>query len=276
MAAQPGILVTGAGGQVGTALRGRLRGARFLSHAELDVTDGEAVRVAVDRVGCVVHLAAMTHVDQCQREPGLARAVNGMGTVHVCRAAAKAGARVIYLSTDYVFSGDRGGEWLEDDPTGPLNVYGETKLLGECEVLAVAHGLVVRTSWVYGAGRNFLRTILAAAREGRVMRVVDDQVGRPTSAETVAEAVAWLVERPVRGVLHVADGGEAVSWAGLAAFALAEAGLEADLERITTAEFGALAPRPANSTLAIGKAKALGVPLGEWRQRVRDYVRAAA
>jgi dTDP-4-dehydrorhamnose 3,5-epimerase len=276
MADQPGIVVTGAGGQVGLALRERLPGARFLTHTELDVCDAGAVHEALSGARCVVHLAAMTHVDRCEQEPETAWAVNGQGTMHVCQAAGAQGARVIYLSTDYVFAGDRAGEWHEADDTHPVNVYGASKLGGERSVLALHHGLVVRTSWVYGEGRNFLRTILQAAREGRQLRVVDDQVGRPTSARTLAEAIVWLIERPVEGALHVTDDGEPVSWAGLAEFALEQAGIEAEVEGITTAEFGAPAPRPANSTLALGHAKQLGVPLGDWRKRVREYVRAAA
>jgi dTDP-4-dehydrorhamnose 3,5-epimerase len=276
MADQPGIVVTGAGGQVGLALRERLPGARFLTHADLDVCDAGAVHEALSGARCVVHLAAMTHVDRCEQEPETAWAVNGQGTMHVCQAAGAQGARVIYLSTDYVFAGDRAGEWHEADDTHPVNVYGASKLGGERSVLALHHGLVVRTSWVYGEGRNFLRAIVQAAREGRQLRVVDDQVGRPTSARTLAEAIVWLIERPVEGALHVTDDGEPVSWAGLAEFALEQAGIEASVERITTAEFGAPAPRPANSTLALGHAKQLGVPLGDWRERVREYVRAAA
>jgi dTDP-4-dehydrorhamnose reductase len=274
MADQPGIVVTGAGGQVGLALRRHLPGARFLTHAELDVCDEAAAHEALAGAGCVVHLAAMTHVDRCEQEPERAWEVNTQGTIHVCRAATD--ARVIYLSTDYVFPGDREAEWREADHTAPLNTYGESKLGGERAVLQIRDGLVVRTSWVYGEGRNFLRTILGAAREGRELRVVDDQVGRPTSAETLAEAIAWLVERPLQGILHVADGGEPVSWAGLAEFALAEAGLEAPVERITSEQFGAPARRPANSTLALRRAQGMGVPLGDWRERVSAYVRAAA
>jgi dTDP-4-dehydrorhamnose reductase len=276
MADQPGIVVTGAGGQVGLALRDHLPRARFLTHAELDVCDAAAVDEAVTGARCVVHLAAMTHVDRCEQEPELAWQVNGQGTAHVCESAGRAGARVIYLSTDYVFSGERGGEWHEADEKHPCNLYGASKLAGERWVLALHDGLVVRTSWVYGEGRNFLRTILAAAREGRPLRVVSDQVGRPTSARTLAEAIAWLVERPVQGALHVSDDGEPVSWAGLAEYALEQAGIEAAVERISTAQFGAPAPRPANSTLALGHAKELGVPLGDWKQRVSEYVKAAA
>jgi dTDP-4-dehydrorhamnose reductase len=162
--------VTGAGGQVGLALRDRLPGAAFLTHAELDVTDTEAVREAARGADLIVHTAAMTDVDGCERDPERAQAVNGGGAANV----AAAGVRVIHLSTDYVFSGDAPGEYREDDPTGPLGAYGRSKLAGERAVLARPGNLVVRTAWVYGEGRNFIRSILGAERAGKHLRVVSD------------------------------------------------------------------------------------------------------
>ena len=173
MADRPVTVVTGAGGQVGRALRERLPSLRYLTHAELDVRDGPAVTDALRGADCVIHLAAMTHVDRCQQQPQLAWDINGHGTANVCRAAAD-GARVIYVSTDYVFSGSKGDAYTEEDVPQPGNVYGETKLAGEREVLARQNSLVLRTSWVYGQGANFVRTILAAARAGAPLRVVAD------------------------------------------------------------------------------------------------------
>jgi dTDP-4-dehydrorhamnose reductase len=273
--------VTGAGGQVGRALRAHLPGARFAAHADLDVTDGDAVRAAVAGAATVVHLAALTNVDGCERDPDAARRVNADGTSNICAAATEAGARVVYVSTDYVFPGDRDGEWEEDDPPAPLNVYGRTKLLGEEEVGRAPANLVVRTSWVFGDGRNFVRTILAAAGRGAPLRVVADQRGRPTWAGDVARAIAALVGGNAAGIVHVAGDGPACTWADLARAAVAEAGVAAPVEPVTTAEYAAsaaapVAPRPANSTLSLARARRLGVPLGGWRDALRRYVREAA
>jgi dTDP-4-dehydrorhamnose reductase len=255
--------VTGAGGQVGLALRDRLPGAAFLTHAELDVTDTEAVREAARGADLIVHTAAMTDVDGCERDPERAQAVNGGGAANV----AAAGVRVIHLSTDYVFSGDAPGEYREDDPTGPLGAYGRSKLAGERAVLARPGNLVVRTAWVYGEGRNFIRSILGAERAGKHLRVVSDQRGRPTWAGDVARAIAFLAGRDDAGILHVTGAGEPCSWADLAEVVVCH-----PVERITSEELGAPAPRPRNSTLSLARARDLGVPLADWRDSVARYL----
>ncbi|HSD01493.1 MAG TPA: NAD(P)-dependent oxidoreductase [Gaiellales bacterium] len=255
--------MTGAGGQVGLALRDHLPRAEFLTHAELDVTDADAVRDALRGADLVVHAAAMTNVDGCELDPERAEAVNAGGAANV----AAAGVRVIHLSTDYVFSGNEPGEYAENAPTGPLGAYGRSKLGGERAVLGQAGNLVVRTSWVYGEGRNFFRAILAAEAAGRDLRVVDDQRGRPTWAGDVACAIAFLVGRDDTGVLHVTGAGEPCTWADLAEIAVGH-----PVERITSEEFGAPAPRPRNSVLSLGRARSLGVPLADWRDSVMRYL----
>jgi len=255
--------VTGAGGQVGLALRDHLPRAEFLTHAELDVTDADAVRDALRGADLVVHAAAMTNVDGCELDPERAEAVNAGGAANI----AAAGVRVIHLSTDYVFSGNEPGEYAENAPTGPLGAYGRSKLGGERAVLGQAGNLVVRTSWVYGEGRNFFRAILAAEAAGRDLRVVDDQRGRPTWAGDVACAIAFLVGRDDTGVLHVTGAGEPCTWADLAEIAVGH-----PVERITSEEFGAPAPRPRNSVLSLGRARSLGVPLADWRDSVMRYL----
>lgn len=270
------ILVTGGDGQVGRALRAVLPQADVRSRAELDATDADAVAAAVEGAGVVVHAAAMTNVDACEADPAAAAAVNDSGTRLVAEAAHASGARVVYLSTDYVFSGDA-APYDEDDPTGPLNVYGRTKLAGEAH-LDPARDLVVRTSWVFGDGRNFVRTILGVAAP----RVVDDQVGRPTGAAMLARAVAWALGRPdVTGRLHVAGDGRPCSWADLADAALEAAGRDARVERVDSAAYAAgagrvIAPRPADSTLHLARARRLGVPLEDWRKSLESYVRGMA
>ena len=272
-----GIVVTGAGGQVGKALAERLIHARFLSHLDLDVTDEDAVRQAVGAASIVVHLAAMTNVDECERHPDRAFAVNSEGTRHAVQAAEDAGARVIFVSTDYVFDGERAGEYSEDDLPAPLGAYGRSKLEGERFVAKEPGNLIVRTSWVFGEGRNFVRTIVAAARRGGPLKVVDDQTGRPTWAEDLADALVFLVEAGISGVLHVTGDGQPSTWADVAEFAVGAAGLAASVERIDTATYRrsadrVIAPRPRNSTLSLERARRLGVPLRDWRTSVRRYV----
>jgi dTDP-4-dehydrorhamnose reductase len=270
------VLVTGARGQVGRALRATIPDADFRSKAALDVTDEEAVAAAVDGAHLVIHAAALTSVDGCEADPGAAAAVNDRGTEVVARAAHAAGAKVVYLSTDYVFAGDD-APYDEDDPTGPLNVYGRTKLAGEAH-LDPARDLTIRTSWVFGEGRNFVRTILRAA-VASTPRVVDDQVGRPTGAPMLGRVLAHVAERSeLSGVLHVAGDGAPCSWADLADEALARAGLDVRVDRVDSASYAAgagrvIAPRPPDSTLHLARARRLGLPLEDWRSSLDDYVK---
>jgi dTDP-4-dehydrorhamnose reductase len=259
----PRVLVTGAGGQVGRALRDRLPGAVFLGRDDLDVRDPAAVEAAVRPGDVVVHAAAMTDVDGCERDPAAAEAANAAGTANV----AATGARVILISTDYVFDGASQRPYREDDPTGPISAYGRTKLAAERAVLARPGNLVVRTAWVYGEGRNFIRSILAAERAGKPLRVVDDQRGRPTWAADLAAALAHLLAAETTGIVHVTGDGEPCTWADLAEVVVGH-----PVERITTAELGAAAPRPRFSVLDVGRARALGVPLADWRDSVRRYL----
>jgi dTDP-4-dehydrorhamnose reductase len=248
---------------VGRALRGFLPDAVYLDRSALDVGDPEAVRAAFGPGDVVIHAAAKTDVDVCERDPDAAFAANAHAAGHVVGT----GARVIHLSTDYVFDGRSDSAYTEDDPTNPLSVYGRSKLEGERAVLSRPDNLVVRTSWVYGDGRNFFRAILAAEAAGRQLRVVADQRGRPTAAADLARALAYLVSLDVSGVVHVTGDGEPTTWADLAELTVGH-----PVERISTEEFGAPAPRPRSSLLALDRARALGVPLADWHDSVRRYL----
>jgi dTDP-4-dehydrorhamnose reductase len=188
---------------------------------------------------------------------------------------------VVFLSTDYVFDGKKLGEYTEDDPPAPINAYGRTKLTGEEAVRAGRENLIVRTSWVFGDGTNFVKTILHAARGGRPLRVVDDQRGRPTWAQDLATALAHVVRSGATGVLHVAGDGEPGTWADLAEAAVGAAGLTLPVEGIDSETYGrtadrVVAPRPANSVLSLERARAAHVPLGDWRCSVHRYVEGLA
>jgi len=271
-------LITGGSGQLGSALQRVLgsRGERFAapSHAELDVCDAEAVARAFARHAprVVVNCAALTKVDTCERDPQLAERANAEAPARLAAACAKSGAKLLQLSTDYVFAGDASRPIREDDAPAPRSVYGRTKLGGERAALAAPGALVVRTSWVYGRGRNFPAAILAQAREGKPLRVVADQRGRPTYASDLAEAIVALVAAGASGAVNFANDGEA-TWLEFARAVLDSCGFaDRPIEPLTTEQLGLPAPRPAYSVLDLGKAKSLGVTPRHWREALAAYL----
>ncbi len=277
MGTDPAVLVTGAAGQVGQALRRELPSARFLARSELDVTVPSAVHKAARGVDVIVHLAALTDVDACERDPKAAAAVNALGTRNVTVAAEETGARVIYVSTNYVFDGTKAEEYIEEDRPAPLNAYGRSKLAGEAEVRRPGRHLVVRTSWVFGGERNFVNTILETAKRQGNVDVVDDQAGRPTWHRDLAAALAQLAREDMTGVLHVAGDGEPGSWADLATATLRAAGVPARVRSVGTAAYlqgggTRVATRPANGVLSLEMARREGVRLGDWRTSLIECV----
>jgi len=273
------VLVTGAGGLLGGEVvrvaRERSWEVLAMDRAALDVTDSEAVRTALEgaQPRAVIHCAAYTAVDRAESEPEVAHAVNAEGAGHVARAASAVGAHVAYVSTDYVFDGTGDRPYLPGDPTGPLSVYGRTKLAGEAAVRdASIDALVVRTSWLYGDGRGFVPAILRLAESGEPLRVVSDQRGRPTHAHQAAVGILDLLVYGARGIWHVAGGGEC-TWYELATAALELRGVDADVERVTGAEFGAAAPRPAYSVLDLAATEAmLGRRMADWRHVLATFL----
>lgn len=277
MGSDPRVLITGGSGQVGVELARLLPWAEAMPRAALDVTDESAVRKATRGRDVVVHLAAYTDVDGSERDPERAAMVNDRGTAIVAHACAEAGCYLVYVSTDYVFDGMKDGEYEEEDVPSPLNAYGRTKLAGEGHTLDV-EGVVLRTSSVYGAGPNFIRTIvdLAASKRDSI-EVVSDQVSRSTFAGDVARAIAWAVDERPRDVFHVAGQGEPSSRAALAADVLRFAGADTRIVPVTTEQYEAkvgavLAPRPRNSVLALSKSQRTGVPLADQNVAVKTYV----
>jgi dTDP-4-dehydrorhamnose reductase len=244
------------------------------SRAELDVTDADAVQRVIGDCGAeaVVNCAAYTNVDGAEDDGGAALAVNGFAAGIVAEAAAQAGASIVHVSTDYVFDGSKREPWLESDPTGPLGVYGSTKLLGEQAVAgANPRHAIVRTAWLFGAGgKNFVDTMLALGALREDVSVVTDQIGCPTWTAHLAGALVKLAERPqLTGVHHIAGAGSC-SWNELASEVFARAGLACRVLPATTDEFPRPATRPAYSVL--GSERSNPIVLPAWQDGVADYL----
>lgn len=278
------MVITGAGGQVGRVLADQAARRGYdvaaLHHADLDITDPAAVAPHVAGADLVVNCAAFTNVDACESEPEAARAINATGPGIIAAACADAGARLIHISTDYVFTGDRTTPYEVDDTVGPVSVYGRTKLDGETAVLAAlptAH--VVRTAWVYtGAdGTDFVAVMRRLAAGDRVIDVVDDQTGSPTYSHDLVSALLEVAGGDIRpGVLHAVNAG-AVSRFDQARAVFAEVG--ADPQRVRPVPTSA-APRPARrpvySALSMAQSVAAGLsPLRGWREALAAAIAAA-
>lgn len=269
-------LLIGAGGMLAADAEGTLRSrgheVTALGRHELDITSPEAVGAAVPGHDVVLNCAAWTAVDDAEVEEAKAFAVNAVGPAHLARSAREAGARIVQVSTDYVFSGGATSAYAEDAALRPASAYGRTKAAGEWAVRAEhpdGH-LVVRTAWLYGAhGACFPRTITRIARERGGVSVVSDQVGQPTWTRDVADLIERLVtaEAPA-GTYHATSSGQ-TSWFGFAEAACASAGLGTEIVSPTSsAEFVRPAPRPAYSVLGHDALTALGIkPIGDWRER---------
>lgn len=271
------ILITGAAGMLGSDVGESAHAAGHepvtLPRADLDITDRAAVAAAVAaaRPDAVVNCAAWTDVDGAEAEEQAALAVNGAGAGHVAAAAAAVGAWTIHVSSDYVFDGRKDGPYVESDPTGPLSAYGRSKLAGELEVAAAApdRHTIVRSSWLFGVhGRCFPKTMLRLAADRDRIGVVSDQVGCPTFTGHLAGALTLLAGARRPGVLHVAAS-DHCSWFEFATAIVAAGGRGCEVRPITTEEYPAPAPRPANSVLASERG-APGLP--SWTEGLREFM----
>lgn len=274
-------LVTGAAGMLARALVPALERAGHAvvapPEAECDVTDFEALARAARAAepDWVFHLAAYTRVDDCESDADRAHLVNGLGARNAALAAAAVGAGVLAVSTDYVFGGAGSRPFREHDAVAPISVYGASKWAGEQAVRDVnPRHLVVRTAWLYGAGGpNFPDAILARARSGGPLRVVDDQRGSPTWTADLAGGVLALLERAEFGTYHVTGSGDC-TWHEFAVAACEIAGVPAPVAAIPTAELGRPAPRPAYSVLHNGLFEHVtGRRLPHWRDALRRYLK---
>jgi len=273
------ILITGANGQLGGEL------CRVFSRETVipkDVPDFDLTRSGIEaqivdaRPDVIIHAGAYTDVDGAEREPDRAMAVNAGGTEQVAKAAVRVGARLVYVSTDYVFDGTSTVPYREQDRPHPINQYGLSKWKGEQAVLASgAKSLIVRTAWLYGqGGKNFVKSIMRAAHREPALKVVNDQRGCPTYAGDLASAVAFLLSREIEGVMHVTNGGQC-TWYEFAVAIVRDMGLTIPVVPISSEQAGRLAKRPQYSVLNQDRLISLGLVLPQWSQAAEQFVKAA-
>ncbi|MFN5098975.1 MAG: dTDP-4-dehydrorhamnose reductase [Burkholderiaceae bacterium] len=263
------ILVLGRSGQVGTALTQSLQGLGeliALDRAQLDLTNPDAIRTTLREMQpqIVINAAAYTAVDAAESDQAMAFQINAIAPRVMAEESERLGAALIHYSTDYVFDGGKQGAWIEDDATAPLSVYGHSKLAGEQAITDVGGThLILRTSWVYGLhGKNFLLTMLKLAESRDSLAIVDDQIGAPTWALTIADATSAIIRdagepaqlAALSGIYHLCAGGH-TSWFGFAQAIFSHASVQRkpQLRPITTAEYPTPAQRPHNSILNTDK-----------------------
>jgi dTDP-4-dehydrorhamnose reductase len=276
------ILLTGRDGQVGWELQKALAPLgelTALGPAELDLAHPERIRdlVREAKPGIIVNAAAYTAVDNAESERDAAFAVNATAPGILAEETKRNGALLVHYSTDYVFDGAKPAPYVEEDEPSPLNVYGASKLAGERAIAASGcRHLILRTSWVYGPrGSNFYLTMLRLARERPELRVVDDQVGAPTSSLAIARATAQLLRRDALGLYHMCAAGE-TTWCGFARAILARAGVATPVVAIGTEDYPMPAKRPRNSRLDCSRLNAtFGVALAPWEEQLSEVTLAA-
>jgi dTDP-4-dehydrorhamnose reductase len=282
------ILLLGRNGQVGWELERTLASLgeiAALGRAELDLADVPRLvaTVRAQQPAVIVNAAAYTAVDKAESDRDAAFAVNATAPRVLAEEAKRIGALLLHYSTDYVFDGTKAAPYVEADATHPLNVYGASKLAGEEAIRkSGCRHLILRTSWVYGPrGANFMLTMLRLAKERPELRVVDDQLGAPTSGKSIAEATAAVLARALEspqlgGLYHLAAAGE-TTWCGLAREILAQAGLRTPLVPIPTEQYPTPARRPRNSRLDCTRLREVfGVTLTPWREGLNEAMREHA
>lgn len=275
------IIVTGSRGMLGTDLMRMLAGAHEVWGCDLHNCNILAANqfdelVASYHPDVVIHAAAYTNVDQAETDQAAALQLNETGTQYVAMAARQHQAKLVYLSTDYVFDGTKTTPYAEADAPNPLGVYGASKLRGEQQVQRICAEqayLIVRIAWLYGQhGKNFVQTILQLARQHKVLRIVNDQTGAPTYTKDVVRGIQALLARNVAGIVHLTNDGTC-TWHEFAQTILAMAGItDVAVQPISTAELQRPAPRPAFSVLALAKFAAItGQRPRHWKQGLQEY-----
>jgi len=273
------ILVVGHNGLLGQELMDQLLPLGQVIGVDVDTCDitcPEEIVTVLDEVkpDWVINSAAYTDVDSCEANPETAWEVNAKGAGNLARACLDRKITIVQLSTDFIFDGRKGSEYIETDNPAPLNVYGESKLGGERNVIkAEGRYIIVRTAWLFGkGGKNFPDTILKAGRSNNSLRVVSDQIGSPTYAVDLAGAIGELIQNDAYGIVHVANGGYC-SWAEYARYILKLSGIETEVIPITTEELARPAARPGFSVLSMVKYEEItGKKMRPWQDAVRAYI----
>lgn len=275
------IIVTGCNGQLGRAVNLHYAGTteyEFVNTdvGELDITDIDKVMSFVREVKpyAIINCAAHTNVDGCETDKDNAYKINAIGPRNLSIAATETGAKMMHISTDYVFSGDGTRPYIEFDPVGPKAMYGITKLAGENFVRDFAKDyFIIRTAWLYGDGKNFIKTMLRLSETNDTVRVVNDQFGTPTSTKELAKAIACLLPTENYGIFHGTCEGM-TNWADFAKEIFKQAGKTTKVEAITTEEFGAPAARPAYSVLENYMFKlTTDFMFADWEQALSEYMK---
>lgn len=273
------IFIAGANGQLGTALRAKYPDARFANIDELDITKKESV-LGYDWSGIkyLLNAAAFTNVDGAETPEGRVGAwkVNATAVGYLAKAAQKHDMTLVHISTDYVFDGIKDNH-SEDEDLSPLSVYGASKAAGDVAVSLAPKHYILRTSWVIGEGKNFVRTMIGLGQKGIAPTVVHDQVGRLTFTSELVKAINLLLNnQPEYGTYNVSNGGEAASWADITREIFKDAGFSLEVTNTTTAEYFAgkenIAPRPLKSTLDLSKIQAIGFTPTDWREGLKAYL----
>ncbi len=275
------VLVTGFAGQLGydVAAELALRGISCIAadKADFDLTNADSVNgfVGACRPDVIIHCAAYTAVDKAEEDSAVCYKVNIDGTKNLCKAAAELQAKFVYISTDYVFDGENSEPYEVDDVTGPQTVYGITKLGGENKVrhLCPKH-FIIRTAWVFGAnGNNFVKTMLRLGKERESLNVVCDQLGSPTYTKDLARLICDMIQTDKYGTYHATNEGFC-SWADFAYEIMKQAGLNARIVPISSAEYPAKAKRPMNSRLSKQKLIDCGfTPLPDWQDALGRFLK---
>jgi dTDP-4-dehydrorhamnose reductase len=273
------IFIVGANGQLGTALRAQYSGARFADINELDITNKDSVR-DYDWTGIeyILNAAAFTNVDGAETSEGRVAAwkVNATAVSYLSEVARTHDITLVHISTDYVFDGTKDTH-TEDEYFSPLSVYGSSKAAGDLAVMLAPKHYILRTSWVIGEGKNFVRTMLELGKKGVAPSVVHDQIGRLTFTKELVNAIDLLIkDRHEYGVYNVSNGGDSASWADITRSIFKLAGYEQEVSNTTTDEFFAgkenIAPRPLKSTLDLSKIQSLGFKPTDWREDLKKYI----
>ena len=275
---QPGVVLIGAAGMLGRAWAELLRdqGVDFvaLSHDDIDITNAPSVVAALpEGTQVVINCAAYTNVDGAESARSAAFALNAKGSRHLATRCANINATLVHYSTDYVFDGSASSPYPVDHPIKPVNVYGESKAAGEAAIRETGcKHLIIRTSWLYAPwGNNFVLTMLKFTSEKPQLKVVNDQLGRPTSAQALAAASWRLVQSGETGTFHLTDGGQC-TWFEFTQEIARQAGHDCDVQPCTSDAFPRPAKRPHYSVLDLAKSEAILGPLRDWKQNLADVL----